>query len=170
MYENSVPEEEAEGQTTRGVVGGTQLFNRFTLQKVLGRGGMGIVWLARDDRLNRLVALKLVPESVSLDASAQEDLKRETRKSLLLTHPNIVRIFDFIEDEHSAAISMEYVDGATLSSLRVRKPSKCFEVEEVAPRVASLCNALTYAHESAGLVHRDLKPANLMVNSRAELK
>ena len=64
----------------RGVVGGTQLFQRFTLQKVLGRGGMGIVWLARDDRLERLVALKLVPEAVCFDPSAREDLKRETRK------------------------------------------------------------------------------------------
>jgi serine/threonine protein kinase len=171
MYTLSGPEEDPEsGQTMRGVVGGTKLFNRFTLQKVLGRGGMGVVWLARDERLDRLVALKLVPEAVCFDASAQEDLKRETRKSLLLTHPNIVRIFDFIEDEHSAAISMEYVDGATLSSLRVKKPSKCFEVEEIAPWIGSLCDALSYAHESAQLVHRDLKPANLMVNSRAELK
>ncbi len=171
MYANSVPEEDAEsGQTMRGVVGGTQLFNRFTLQKVLGRGGMGIVWLARDDRLDRLVALKLVPEAVCFDASAQEDLKRETRKSLMLTHPNIVRIFDFMEDERTAAISMEYVDGATLSSLRVQKASKCFEVRELVPWVTSLCDALAYAHDSARVIHRDLKPANLMVNSRSELK
>ncbi|MBV9618010.1 MAG: serine/threonine protein kinase, partial [Verrucomicrobia bacterium] len=122
------------------------------------------------ERLDRLVALKLVPESVNFDASAQEDLKRETRKSLLLTHPNIVRIFDFVEDEHSAAISMEYVDGATFSSLRVKKPNRCFEVDEIASLVTALCDALSYAHESAGLVHRDLKPANLMVNSRNELK
>lgn len=171
MFTVSGPEGDAEsGQTMRGVVGGTKLFGRFTLQKVLGRGGMGIVWLARDERLDRLVALKLVPESVTFDASAQEDLKRETRKSLLLTHPNIVRIFDFVEDEHSAAISMEYVDGATFSSLRVKKPSRSFEVDEIAPWITSLCDALGYAHESAGLVHRDLKPANLMVNSRNELK
>ncbi len=171
MFTVSGPEEDGEsGQTMRGVVGGTRLFGRFTLQKVLGRGGMGVVWLAQDERLDRLVALKLVPESISFDASAQEDLKRETRKSLLLTHPNIVRIFDFVEDEHSAAISMEYVDGATLSSLRVKKPNKCFEAQEIAPWVTSLCDALSYAHQSAKLVHRDLKPANLMVNSRSELK
>jgi serine/threonine protein kinase len=171
MYENSVPEEEAEGsQTARGVVGGTQLFNRFTLQKVLGRGGMGIVWLARDERLDRPVALKLVPDAVCFDPSAHEELKRETRKSLMLTHPNIVRIFDFIEDEKTAAISMEYVDGATLSHLRVHKPTKCFEVRELVPWVTSLCDALVYAHDSARLIHRDLKPSNLMVNSRSELK
>ncbi len=157
-------------KTMRGVVGGTQLFQRFTLQKVLGRGGMGIVWLASDDRLDRLVALKLVTDAVCFDASAQEDLKRETRKSLLLTHPNIVRIFDFIEDERTAAISMEYVDGSTLSQLRVQQPAKCFEVEEVVPWVTSLCQALSYAHNSVQVIHRDLKPANLMVNSRSELK
>src|SRR6185369_177309 len=97
-------------------------------------------------------------------------LKRETRKSLMLTHPNIVRIFDFIEDERSAAISMEYVDGATLSSMRVKRPSKCFDVEEIEPWVASWCDALSYAHESDKLVHRDLKPSNLIVNSKGELK
>src|SRR3984893_7406861 len=171
MYTDSVPEEEAEGsQTMRGVVGGTQLFHRFTLQKVLGRGGMGIVWLARDERLDRLVALKLVPDAVCFDPSAHEELKRETRKSLMLTHPNIVRIFDFIEDEKNAAICMEYVDGPTLSHLRVQKPAKCFEVSELVPWVTSLCDALVYAHDSAHLVHRDLKPSNLMVNSRSELK
>jgi serine/threonine protein kinase len=164
-------EEESEnGQTQRGVVGGAQLFKRFTLQKVLGRGGMGIVWLARDDRLDRLVALKLVPDAVSFDASAKEDLKRETRKSLLLTHPNIVRIFDFVEDETAAAISMEYVDGSTLSHLRVQRPARCFEVRELEPWVMSLCDALMYAHDSARVIHRDLKPSNLMVNSRSELK
>ncbi|MGI8431935.1 MAG: protein kinase domain-containing protein [Chthoniobacterales bacterium] len=156
--------------TTRGVVGGTQLFGRFTLQKVLGRGGMGIVWLARDERLERLVALKLVSDAVCFDPAAQEDLKRETRKSLLLTHPNIVRIFDFVEDERTAAISMEYVDGATLSYLRVQRPAKCFEASEIVPWTTSLCQALTYAHESVRVIHRDLKPANLMVNSRSELK
>jgi len=172
MYvDSSAQDDEAEGgQTMRGVVGGTKLFGRFTLQKVLGRGGMGVVWLARDERLDRLVALKLIPEAVIFDASAQEDLKRETRKSLLLTHPNIVRIFDFIEDERSAGISMEYVDGATLSYLRVQKAAKCFEVDELRPWLSSLCDALGYAHSSAQLVHRDLKPANLMVNSKSELK
>lgn len=171
MYPRRPEEEEADlGQTMRGVVGGTQLFQRFTLQKVLGRGGMGVVWLARDDRLERLVALKLVPEAVCFDPSAREDLKRETRKSLLLTHPNIVRIFDFIEDERAAAICMEYVDGATLSYARVQKPSKCFGIDELVPWITSLCDALAYAHESVGLIHRDLKPANMMVNSRAEFK
>lgn len=153
-----------------GVVGGTRLFQRFTLQKMLGRGGMGVVWLALDERLDRLVALKLFPENIALDPSVHEDLKRETRKCLLLTHPNIVRIFDFVEDDQNAAICMEYVDGSTLSSLRVKKRANCFAVSELAPWVTSLCDALAYAHDSVSIIHRDLKPSNLMVNSRMELK
>src|SRR4029077_12209576 len=82
-----------------------QLFQRFTLRDVLGRGRMGLVWLARDDRLKRLVALKLVPEAVCLDVTAQAALKRATLRSVLLAHPNIASIFDFVEDERSAAIS-----------------------------------------------------------------
>ena len=167
MYDNSgLNGNVGGGQAVRG----QRLFQRFTLQKVLGRGGMGDVWLARDDRLERLVALKLVPEAVCLDPIAQDEMRRATRKSLLLTHPNIVRIFDFVEDERSAAIAMEYVDGSTLSALRAEKRAKCFAVSELAPWVASLCDALAYAHDSAGIVHCDLRPANLMVNKGFELK
>ncbi|MBA2241483.1 MAG: serine/threonine protein kinase [Chthoniobacterales bacterium] len=171
MPPGPVPEEDPElRETMRGVVRGTKLFQHFTLQKVLGRGSMGIVWLAHDDRLGRLVALKLVPEPVCVDPSAKEELKRETRESLTLTHPNIVRIFDFIEDGGTAAIPMEYVDGATLSALREWKRTKCFSVNEIAPWVTSLCDALAYAHDSARIIHRDLKPSNLMVNGQMELK
>jgi len=166
------PEEEKEelGDPVREIVAGTQLFQRFTLQKVLGRGGMSVVWLAHDDRLERLVALKLVPESACFDPAACEDLKRETHRSLPLMHANIVRIFDFIADEGMAAIPMEYVDGVPLSCARVQKRSNCFGVAEVVPWITSLCDALAYAHESAGLIHRGLGPANMMLNSRAHLK
>lgn len=170
MYPNSAADKAVFGRTVRGLVPGTQLFERFTLQKVIGRGAMGIVWLARDDQLHSLVALKVVRDSICFDLAAREDLKSEIRQSLALAHPNIVRIFDFIEDEQTAALSLEYVDGPTLSDLRIRKPSKTFDVPELAPLVAQMCDALTYAHESMRLVHRDLKPSNLMVNSRSELK
>lgn len=158
------------GETMRGLAGGTQLFERFTLQKVLGRGGMGVVWLARDDPFDRLVALKLVPETACFNPSTRKDLRREIRKSLLLAHSNIVRIFDFIEDERTAVICMEYVDGTTLSCARVQKRSECFGVHELVPWVTALCDALVYAHESVGLIHRDLKPANMMADSRWQLK
>jgi serine/threonine protein kinase len=158
------------GNPMRGVVAGTQLFQRFTLQKVLGYGGMSVVWLAHDDRFERLVALKLVPESACFDAAACEDLKRETHQSLPLTHANIVRIFEFIGDEGMAAISLEYVDGVPLSHARVEKRSRCFGIPEVIPWITSLCDALAYAHESVGVIHRGLSPANMMLNSRSHLK
>lgn len=159
-----------EKQKMRVLAGGTRLFRRFSLQKVLGRGEMSVVWLARDHRLRRLVALKLVADEVCRDPSTRENLKGETRKNLLLTHPNIARVFDFVEDEQAAAICLEYMDGTTLSDAREQKQSKCLGILELAPWIGALCDALAYAHESAGLIHRGLKPGNLMVNSRSEIK
>src|SRR5690242_8737186 len=86
-----------------------RVFGRYTLIRVLGRGGMGIVWLARDEELERDVALKFLPEMLTQDPGVLSDLKRETKRSLELTHPHIVRIHDFLQDETSACISMEYV-------------------------------------------------------------
>ena len=156
--------------TLRGFASEQKLFGRYTLIKTLGRGGMGIVWLARDDELEREVALKFLPELIVHDRAALDDLKRETKRSLELTHKNIVRIYDFVQDERSACISMEYIDGDTLSNLRADRPAKVFETHELGDWVRQLCEALDYAHNSARVIHRDLKPANLMVNGRGELK
>jgi len=131
---------------------------------------MGIVWLARDEELERDVALKFLPDVIVHDRSLLDELKRETRRSLELTHKNIVRIHDFVFDERSACISMEYVDGDTLSNLRAEKEQKVFEPNEIAPWTSQLCDALDYAHNQARIVHRDLKPANLMVNQKGDLK
>jgi hypothetical protein len=158
------------GQTIKGFTEGQKVFGRYTLRRILGRGGMGIVWLAWDDKLERDIALKFMPEMVRLDPSAVDELKRETRKSLSLTHTNIVRIFDYVDDGQSAAIAMEYIDGATLSALRVQKPGRVFEVEELRSWAAQICEALAYAHEETRVVHRDLKPANLMVTSAGRIK
>ena len=156
--------------TLREFVAGQKLFNRYTLIKTLGRGGMGVVWLARDDDLERDVALKFLPELIIHDRAVLGDLKRETRRSLELTHKNIVRIYDFINDQTSGCISMEYIDGDTLSNLRADKPRKVFEPDELTDWTSQLCDALDYAHNHARIVHRDLKPANLMVNQRGDLK
>ena len=156
--------------TLREFAPGQKLFARYTLIKTLGRGGMGIVWLARDDELERDVALKFLPELIIHDRAVLSDLKRETRRSLELTHKNIVRIYDFIHDQTSGCISMEYIDGDTLSNLRADKPRKVFEPDELTDWTSQLCDALDYAHNHARIVHRDLKPANLMVNQRGDLK
>jgi serine/threonine protein kinase/Tfp pilus assembly protein PilF len=151
-------------------VSGRRVFGRYTLVKVLGRGGMGIVWLARDEELEREVALKFLPDLMIRDHAVFDQLKRETKRCLELTHPHIVRIHDFVHDERSGCISMEYVDGETLSNLRAEKERKVFEPEEIATWTSQLCDALDYAHNHAKIIHCDLKPANLMVNQRADLK
>jgi serine/threonine protein kinase len=81
-----------------------------------------------------------------------------------------VRIYDFVHDERMACISMEYVDGETLSNLRADKEQRVFEPSDLAAWTRQLCEALDYAHNHGRVIHRDLKPANLMVNRRGELK
>ncbi len=141
--------------TQREFANGQNLFGRYTLIKILGRGG---------------VALKFLADLIIHDRALLNDLKRETRRSLDLTHKNIVRIYDFVDNERSACISMEYVDGETLSNLRAEKEQKVFEVNEIAAWTNQLCDALDYAHNHAKIIHRDLKPANLMVNKKGDLK
>src|SRR5580693_7562925 len=131
---------------------------------------MGIVWLAHDEVLDRQVALKFLPEIIIHDRAVLDDLKRETKRSLELTHKNIVRIYDFANDESSAAITMEYIDGDTLSNLRADRPNKVFETRELNGLMKQLCDALDYAHNHARVVHRDIKPSNLMLNRGGDLK
>jgi len=150
--------------------GGQKIFRRYVLKKILGRGGMGVVWLAHDEQLESLVALKVLPDTLLADGAALDSLKCETKMGRSLAHPNIVRIFDFQQDENLAAISMEYVDGGNLSDLRIHKPNKIFEPEELSEYLDALCDGLDYAHTRERIVHRDLKPRNLMVNSRGQLK
>ncbi len=158
------------GQTLRGFRAGQKVFRRYTLVRILGRGGMGVVWLARDEELERDVAMKFLPDLVVHNPAVLDELKRETRRSLQLTHHNIVRIHDFVQEAESACISMEYVDGPTLSALRVDQPNRVFEPQELLAWTEQICEALEYAHRHAKIVHRDIKPANLMLNSKGDLK
>ena len=154
----------------RGLGAGQKIFRRYILQKILGRGGMGVVWLAEDEDLERLVALKVLPETLCHDHASLEALKRETKLGLHLAHPNIVRIYDFQRDDNAAAISMEYVDGATFSEVRTTKPTHVFDPADLHTYIEALCDALHYAHTRERIVHRDLKPRNLMLNSQGELE
>src|SRR5438034_1962719 len=173
VYSVNVTNERAGGvadATSREFASGQKVFGRYTLVKVLGRGGMGIVWLARDEELERDVALKFLPDLMIQDHAVFDQLRRETKRCLELTHPHIVRIHDFVHDERSGCISMEYIDGETLSNLRAEKEQKVFEPDEIATWTSQLCDALDYAHNHAKIIHCDLKPANLMVNKRGDLK
>jgi len=143
---------------------------RYLLRRILGRGGMTVVWLARDVKLEQEVALKILPDAVFQDANTVERLKTETRRSLHLAHPQIVRTYDFIQDHGLAAIAMEYVDGWSLATLQVDRPQQRYGLAQVTPWVRQICAALTYAHTEAGMLHLALKPANLLLNSREQLK
>ncbi len=158
------------GQTIRGHQEGDRVFSRFVLRRLIGRGGMGVVWLADDESLQREVALKFLPEMVSHDPAAIDELKEETRRGLELSHPHIVKVLDFLQDIQHAAISMEFVDGESMAKLRTSQPNKVFETTGIRRWVGQLLDALNYAHTQIKLVHRDLKPANLIVNRKGALK
>lgn len=158
------------GEKVEAFTGGQKLLNRYKLERLLGHGGMGVVWLARDEELERAVAMKFLPAIVVNDRAGLAELKRETKRSLELTHPNIVRTYDFVQDNTIAGISMEYVECDTLRNRRLDQPAGVFETAELGPWVRQLCSALDYAHTEAAIVHRDLKPANLMISARDQLK
>jgi hypothetical protein len=116
------------------------------------------------------VALKFLPEAVRANPVALNDLRQETHKSRILSHPNILRIYDLYESPDEAAfISMEYVDGLNLWALRTQQPNGCFTWEYLKPIVRQLCQALDYAH-SEGVIHRDLKSANMLIDERHRLR
>jgi hypothetical protein len=143
---------------------------RFTLIRMLGRGGMGIVWLARDGRLEEQVALKFLPPEVRENPPTLEHLRLETARSHLLTHPNIVRLHDFHEPPGEPAfISMEYIDGPSLHGVRAERPNGVLSWEYLRKILPQLCAALEYAH-AENVIHRDLKPDNILIDSRGRAK
>lgn len=158
---------------SKGFAKGQKVFqNRFTLRKEIGRGAMGVVWLAHDEVLGEDFALKFLPELVVSDMVALRELLNETRRCMALTHHHIVKVYDLLSEQEAdlAAIKMEFVDGATLSARRIEQPGEVFSAPALEPFLGHLCDALDYAHNKAGIVHRDLKPSNLLTNSRGELK
>ncbi|MGV3661012.1 MAG: protein kinase domain-containing protein [Prosthecobacter sp.] len=152
--------------TLRGLRSGLEVFGRrYTLKRQLGRGGMGVVWLAHDRKLDLDVALKFLPEGLQDDKVAVDELRRETRRCLQLTHALIVRTFDLAEEHGMVAIAMEYVEGSTLGELRLGQPARVLDTAALHPLLRQVSEALTYAHEHAKLVHRDIKPSNIMVHA-----
>jgi hypothetical protein len=149
--------------TLRGPAPGQRVFGRYILQALLGRGGMGVVWRAHDEKLAEDIALKFLPEVVRWDPGAFEDLKAETRRARQLTHPNIIRVHDFVDDAAGAAIAMELVEGRTLTAVRLEKESALLDPADITPWLPQLCAALDYAHGQARVVHRDLKPTNILL-------
>jgi len=137
--------------------GATLCDGRYRLERLIGTGGMASVWLGRDKRLDRPVAVKVLSDALAADTAYVRRFRREARLAAGLSHPNLVKVFDF-EPEDRPALIMEYVEGGTLEDA-VNHPHTADGVEALATQ---LLDALEHIH-SAGIVHRDVKPANVLV-------
>jgi predicted Ser/Thr protein kinase len=144
---------------------GTQV-GRYEIQRKLGRGGMGSVYVAHDPVLGRMVAIKVFAGDLDLP-DARERFSREARAAAALSHPNIVTVYDFGEYESQPFIVMEYVAGETLAALIRRKAP--VTIADKLKWMEDLCAGAGYAHHMQ-LVHRDIKPANLMLDRAGRLK
>lgn len=143
-----------------------QTIAHYKIIKQLGAGGMGEVYLATDTRMNRDVALKLLPSYFTTHEERIRRFKQEARAVLALNHPNIVTIYEIGEANSTHYIATEFIDGLTLRQQVARAPLKITEVLDVAVQAAS---ALVAAH-AAGIVHRDIKPDNIMLRADGYVK
>ncbi len=140
---------------------------RYTLEREVGRGGMGVVWLARDEVLGRLVAMKRVGMFPGGSDPDLERAAREARLAATLNHPHVVAVFDLVTDGDEQWLVMEYVDCVTLGGLVKRDGP--LSPDHAAHLVGQAAQALAAAH-AAGIVHRDVKPANILVTAADQVK
>jgi predicted Ser/Thr protein kinase len=142
------------------------LFPQLEIHELVGKGGMGAVYRARQPGLDRLVALKILPPEVARAPAFAERFSREARSLARFNHPHIVTIYDFGETGGLYYILMEYVAGQNLRQLL---EAGTLSQEQILRLVAQVCDALQYAHD-AGVVHRDIKPENILLDARGQVK
>lgn len=142
---------------------GTLLAERYQILELLGQGGMGAVYKARDTELERLVALKLIRPDLAGNPEILRRFKQELILAREVTHHNVIRIFDLGQTKGFKFITMEYVEGRDLRAI-LRERGK-LPAEEAVGIIAQVCRALEAAH-AAGVVHRDLKPQNIMLDAK----
>jgi serine/threonine-protein kinase len=136
-----------------------QLIGHYRIESLLGVGGMGEVYLARDERLGRKVALKLLPEHLTADETQLSRFEHEARTASALNHPNILTVYEIGAEANRQFIATEFIEGMTLRASLARGRMNLHDALEIAVQVAS---ALAAAHET-GVVHRDIKPENIML-------
>src|SRR6516164_9092086 len=144
---------------------GTRL-GSLEITALLGKGGMGEVYRARDNKLKREVAIKFLPDEFSRDPARVSRFQREAEVLASLNHPNIAAIYDLDEASDTRFLVLELVEGETLADRIQRGPIPAEEALEIAKHI---CEALEAAHEK-GVVHRDLKPANVKITPDGRVK
>jgi tRNA A-37 threonylcarbamoyl transferase component Bud32 len=133
---------------------------------LLGQGGMGAVYKARQSKLDRIVAVKVLPAEWGKDPAFAERFAREAKALARLSHPHVVAVHDFGESDGLFYLVMEYVDGANLRNILANGGLEPHEALAIVPQI---CDALQYAHEE-GVVHRDIKPENILLDSKGRVK
>ena len=143
-----------------------ELFTDLEIIGLIGQGGMGAVYQARQKQLDRIVALKVIMPGLTNDPTFSERFAREARALAKLTHAHIVTVYDFGTVDQMGYLIMEYVDGI---NLRDAIREKTIGPDEALKIVPQICEALQFAHDE-GVVHRDIKPENILLNSRGQIK
>jgi len=156
----------AAGQTQRQIKKST--LERYEIIKELGRGGMGVVYKARDLKLDRIVALKQLHANTDANSESAKRLFLEAKAVAKLNHPNIVNVFDVGDNSDELYISMEFVEGKPLTEI-IRSENYTFNLEYFKNISSQICSGLDYAH-SHNIVHRDIKPDNIMVTNSDAVK